>query len=506
MAGCPLVIVLPLAEEESTNNEVGYLIEELHTSGLWPILLYNVGYKMNRNMYTEIQQHGSYIILISGPCEEWEEYISRYVQQLYELSAGNNMAYSWNPTTKFIVSEMSICTHKADTNLSRAIVNDLWLHEVMNAAVLFLKTNKHAGNNMQQNSSESAQGTHLELHTWYPYGNSERCSPAEGTVPVEVFTVRNLSDINRSELFRGYYGKNFHGCPIKVYVSVYPPFVNKHKPFRYKYIDCQKMYEDGWEIEMLRIIGNVLNMSLDIADDVNILDIRRADKSKYTKKRKGQTFMYVGLYGGVFPELDYFGEYTRSFFTIRLAWYTPYALKYRTWSRFFNIFSVDMWLCSALSLVLAVITVSCSSDYRHKSHLHESSSYTNIFSVTANIIAVSLSVSVNTQPSSAPLRLFFFCWVCCSVAISTVFQAYLTTFLIEPGYEEPIRTVEQMLKSEIKFGYSNEYKLLITDTSDPVDSAILNNVVQCPDVDTCFVWGTVYLNISTILTDYTLEN
>ena len=63
-----------------------------------------------------------------------------------------------------------------------------------------------------------------------------------------------------------------------------------------------------------------------------------------------------------------------------------------------------------------------------------------------------------------------------------------------------------MLKSEIKFGYTNEYKLMITDTSDPVDSAILNNVVQCPDVDTCFVWGTVYLNISTILTDYTLEN
>jgi hypothetical protein len=255
------------------------------------------------------------------------------------------------------------------------------------------------------------------------------------------------------------------------------------------------MYEDGWEIEMLRIIGNVLNMSLDIADDVNILDIMRADKSKYSEKCKGQTFMYVGLYGGVFPELDYFGEYTRSYFTIRLVWYTPCALKYRTWSRFFNIFSVDVWICFALSLVLAVITVSCSSDYRHKSHLHESSSYSNIFSVTANIITVSLSVSVNTQPRSAPLRLFFFCWVCYSVAISTVFQAYLTTFIVEPGYEEPIRTVEQMLKSEIKFGYTNEYKLLITDTSDPVDSAILNNVVQCPDVDTCFVWATVYHNI-----------
>jgi hypothetical protein len=45
--GRPLVIVLPLAEEDSTNKEVGYLIEELHTSSRWPILVYKVSYKMN---------------------------------------------------------------------------------------------------------------------------------------------------------------------------------------------------------------------------------------------------------------------------------------------------------------------------------------------------------------------------------------------------------------------------------------------------------------------------
>jgi hypothetical protein len=42
-AGRPLVIVLPLAEEGTTNEDVGYLIEELHTSVRWPIVVYNVG-------------------------------------------------------------------------------------------------------------------------------------------------------------------------------------------------------------------------------------------------------------------------------------------------------------------------------------------------------------------------------------------------------------------------------------------------------------------------------
>jgi hypothetical protein len=54
-AGRPLVIMLPLSEEDTINEEVGHLIEELHTSGRWPVLVYNLGYKMKGNLYTEFQ-------------------------------------------------------------------------------------------------------------------------------------------------------------------------------------------------------------------------------------------------------------------------------------------------------------------------------------------------------------------------------------------------------------------------------------------------------------------
>ena len=261
------------------------------------------------------------------------------------------------------------------------------------------------------------------------------------------------------------------------------------------------MYEDGWEIEMLRIIGNVLNISLDIENDASVLEAVNDEWGTEAEKCKGKPFMFVRMNGGIFPEHDYFSEYTSSYFTVRFAWHTPCAVKYQRLSHFFNIFSVDMWICFALSLVLAVITVSCISNYGQKSHLHGSNSYSNIFSVTANIIADSLSVSVITQPRSAPLRLFFFCWVCCSVAISTIFQAYLTTFLIEPGYEEPIRTVEEMLNPEKNFDLAGRYNLLFTHTSDPVDSAIVKGSVQCPDKPTCFIWEAVYHNISTVIRD-----
>jgi hypothetical protein len=68
--GRPLVIVLPLADEDSTNEEVRYLLEELHTSGRWPMLVFNVSYEMGENMYIETHKHGSCIIFISGRCQE----------------------------------------------------------------------------------------------------------------------------------------------------------------------------------------------------------------------------------------------------------------------------------------------------------------------------------------------------------------------------------------------------------------------------------------------------
>jgi hypothetical protein len=86
-----------------------------------------------------------------------------------------------------------------------------------------------------------------------------------------------------------------------------------------------------------------------------------------------------------------------------------------------------------------------------------------------------------------------------------VFQAYLNTFLIEPQYEEPIRTVEEMLRSKKMFGYVREYDKLFTYTSDPVDSAIVKKAVHCPDVPTCFIWAAVYHNISTVIKDLNIN-
>jgi hypothetical protein len=91
--------------------------------------------------------------------------------------------------------------------------------------------------------------------------------------------------------------------------------------------------------------------------------------------------------------------------------------------------------------------------------------------------------------------------VCYSVAVSTVFQAYLTTFLIEPGYEEPIKTVEQMLNSDMKFGFFQEYEIFFDNNPNSVDTAILKNAVRLPEINASLNWAAEYQNMSLVFDD-----
>jgi hypothetical protein len=159
--GCPVELVLPLGVEESTSEEVEYLLRELHISGRWPILVYNVSSDMKENTYSETNKQGSYIILISGPCEERMEYISRFRQQVYKLSADNFTGQSFNPRAKFIVSVMSNCEPKENTEFSRDILNELWLNEVMKATVLVLNFSEHGHNDLY-----GIKLIQFKAHTW----------------------------------------------------------------------------------------------------------------------------------------------------------------------------------------------------------------------------------------------------------------------------------------------------------------------------------------------------
>jgi hypothetical protein len=65
-----------------------------------------------------------------------------------------------------------------------------------------------------------------------------------------------------------------------------------------------------------------------------------------------------------------------------------------------------------------------------------------------------MGVSVPQLPTTANLRVFFILYVCYCFAISTVFQAFFVSYLVEPEYGNRIETFDELLDSDIIYGYN----------------------------------------------------
>jgi len=73
----------------------------------------------------------------------------------------------------------------------------------------------------------------------------------------------------------------------------------------------QDVYENGWDIEMLRIIRNSLNM---------LLDIKSGNEEEH---RKSPPSIYVEGYALIRSATFQMREPTCSYLTVSFAWYTP---------------------------------------------------------------------------------------------------------------------------------------------------------------------------------------
>jgi hypothetical protein len=62
---------------------------------------------------------------------------------------------------------------------------------------------------------------------------------------------------------------------------------------------------------------------------------------------------------------------------------------------------------------------------------------------------------------TSSLRSLFLAWVCFSVAFSTVFQAFFTTYLIDSSYKTSIQNMDQLFASGIKLACPTTYSFIL---------------------------------------------
>ena len=244
-------------------------------------------------------------------------------------------------------------------------------------------------------------------------------------------------------------------------------------------------YISGLEIQILMIVLQQMNMTfIHVPTKENIV------RPLFLKE--SYIYMYVGNVGNIILIYKFLSS-TNSYYIMTRRWYVPCSDKYPRWSSIFRILSVELWLVLIISIVIMAISTTLVGRYSCTS---EWQGYKALKSSFINIWAVILGVSVPSMPRTMSLGSLFLAWMCFSLAFSTVFQAFLTTFLIDSGYKTPIKNMDVIFASGMKLAYPQSYNPIFEMLDATESLQIKRNHFICLSKEDCFAWAKYHKNAS----------
>jgi hypothetical protein len=303
-----------------------------------------------------------------------------------------------------------------------------------------------------------------------------------------------------TDLFPRKISKSFNGCPMKAVVRVaYSALTTLGC---YSSINTSGLrYVTGLELDLLMLVLEHMNMTFVHVPTPSGFDIEYGLTNNLTESMIAKNaYIALGAVGTYYLDNSFIAS-TNAYIVMSSRWYVPCPAKYPRWSSIFRILSVELWVVLLISIVIAAISTTLIGRYSCTS---EWQGYKTLTNSLTNIWAVILGVSVPTMPRTPSLRSLFLAWVCFSIAFTTVFQAFLTTFVVDSGYNKPFRNINEVSAAGISFIYSREFNFLFD-----YDKTLVSKVetMRQKDVEITDImeWIIQHKNISLFLDDFSIE-
>ncbi|KAJ9590204.1 hypothetical protein L9F63_016693 [Diploptera punctata] len=265
----------------------------------------------------------------------------------------------------------------------------------------------------------------IEMYTWFPFQEYQQCGECRDLVLIDRWNSKGNGQFEKNaDLFPHKIPKQFNGCSIK-YVLI----INS---------------STSWELEwfLLRKVFDSINVT-------ELVQTRNANNDIIVSRYFGDVSILNSVDRGESISLpNYKKSFPHMFSTLRF--YVPCPRKTVRHGNFYKVFAPGVWLLFFITCILmAVITI-------FLQRAKKSEYFNNLTYSLYCTWAVVTSVSVPQMPTTNKLRIFFFMWVCYCLTMSTVFQSFFTSFLIEPGTEEQINTIEELLNHDLELFADDE--------------------------------------------------
>jgi hypothetical protein len=171
-----------------------------------------------------------------------------------------------------------------------------------------------------------------------------------------------------------------------------------------------------------------------------------------------------------------------------LKWFVPCPKPISRVDRSLTVFDASVWITMIIVFVLTSALFWFSSNYPKRTVQIDSKNLQTIPKCMYNAWSIFIGVSVPEMPRSWKVRILFLIYVCYCFAISTVFQAFFVSYLVEPGYGEKMSSFWELLDSEVNYGFvsSIEVGMRTMEYSDHLQFPLTRRV-DCANLKTCLL-------------------
>jgi len=452
--GRPLVVSLPRTTTDVTRRglsipvpqrdhlqTVNVILGKLHEGTRWPIELFR---SSGDDTADPSVLHHSYILFV------WNEEADSLNETLENQLENMKYSTSWNPRGRFLVVATDNSNEPAHL-LAAHICSILWqLARIVNVVVLI--PNQIAYRPLlAMSTTKTTAADRLNVYTWFPF-NLERCGELHDVILLDEWVFENNGRfLENAHLYPTKVPKNFMGCPIKVGTIGIDPSVIMTE--NYTQNDGSTEYKlTGLTVEIVKFVCDKLNLTAVFLSPSLNVDLDWGLK-KVGELDEGTSDVVTGTIPLIPAVVTSSFEATIPYILLNVKMLVPCPKAIPGTEKLLTTFSTSVWMTIGLVLLLTTAVFWCASNGPYRSVCNETHTYQSLSNCFHNVWAVLVGVSVPHQPTTSSLRVFFFLYVCFCFAISTVFQAFFVSYLVEPNYEKKLETLEEILDSDVVYGY-----------------------------------------------------
>ncbi|KAJ9588518.1 hypothetical protein L9F63_018100 [Diploptera punctata] len=319
---------------------------------------------------------------------------------------------------------------------------------VINSVLFIFTSDQDNYKDDQENTIETSieNITTIYAYTLYPYLNgacNQDVPSLIGKWSLDDESDQTISSIN---FFPNKVPRDLMGCVLNIGAVGPEPYAIKQAYTNEEQED--KIVLEGIGVVLIKLFAREINATSKYLEPVTKLDTFNMLGLAVSLKT-GEMDILAGAVPATHPLFTYI-DISVAVFIDTLKYLVPCPKAVAKTDKILTLFSSSTWTCMAFVMIFVSVLFWGLSNYPvSTSDFIGFRMFSQCFGAAWAIL---LGVSVPQMPLSLRTRNLFIIYVWYCFAISTIFQAFFTSYLVEPGYEARLKNLDDVIKAGLKLG------------------------------------------------------